>query len=203
MSRMVSRSRFRSMRALVVSFLMLALAASLPAHGTAEGKSAGNALSPAAARYPEYLSLADGLHVTGTPVEVDAGSYRLKVDGLVAKPLELSLSEVRALPRERLLMSLTCPGFFTDEGYWTGVRLEEILRLAGYKSSATAVDFTSIDGSYTQSLTLAEVRRGTVVVAYQFDDRDFPVYHGFPLRIAAEGHPGSVWVKWLGSITVR
>jgi DMSO/TMAO reductase YedYZ molybdopterin-dependent catalytic subunit len=65
------------------------------------------------------------------------------------------------------------------------------------------VDFASIDGSYTQTLTMAEALSGTVLVAYQFDDRDFPVWHGFPLRIAAEGKPGSLWVKWLGSITVR
>ncbi len=193
--------RSRSARALVVSLLMLSSIAWLRARGTVEGGAAGP--PPAATRTPEYLSLADGLHVTGTPVEVNVDSYRLKVAGLVAKPLELRLSEIRALPRERLLMSLNCPGFFTDEGYWTGVRLGEILRLAGYRSNARAVDFASIDGSYTQSLPLAEALKGTILVAYQFDDRDFPVYHGFPLRIAADGHPGSLWVKWLGSITVR
>ena len=195
--------RSRSARGSVVLFLMLASAAWLPARGTAERGVTGVPPAPASARYPEYLSLADGLHVTGTPVEVDAESYRLEVGGLVAKPLRLRLDEVRALPRERLLMSLNCPGFFTDEGTWTGVRLAEILRLAGYQSGARAVEFTSIDKKYTQSLTLAEALSDSVLVAYQFDDRDFPVYHGFPLRLAAGGQPGSVWVKWLGSITVR
>jgi len=182
---------------------MLACAAWLPARGTVENRAAGTGPAPAATRYPEYLSLADGLHVTGTPVEVNVDSYRLEVSGLVARPLALRLSEVRALPRERRRMSLNCPGFFTDEGYWTGVRLDEILRMAGYQSSAKAVDFASIDRSYTQSVTLAEALSGSILVAYQFDDADFPVYHGFPLRIAADGQPGSLWVKWLGSITVR
>jgi DMSO/TMAO reductase YedYZ molybdopterin-dependent catalytic subunit len=159
--------------------------------------------STAPSTYPEYLSLADGLHVTGTPIEVDAATYRLKVGGLVATPLELSLEEVRSMPAERLLMSLTCPGFFTDTGYWTGVRVAEILKRAGYRADASRVDFTSIDGSYSQSLPLASVLEANYLIAYQFDDRDFPVYHGFPLRLAAELMPGAIWVKWLGSITVK
>jgi DMSO/TMAO reductase YedYZ molybdopterin-dependent catalytic subunit len=186
--------------------LLLLLAAAplfLFAGGRTESVTEARTFDQATARYPEYLSLVDGLHVTGTPIEVDVDAYRLKVNGLVTKPLELRLSEVRALPQERLYLSLNCPGFFTDQGFWTGVRLEEILRLAGYKSGAKVVELSSIDGSYTQSLTLAEVLEGNVLVAYQFDDRDFPVYHGFPLRLAAEGQPGSIWVKWLGSITVR
>jgi DMSO/TMAO reductase YedYZ molybdopterin-dependent catalytic subunit len=173
------------------------------AGGRGEYDAGAKTLDQASDRYPEYLSLAQGLHVTGTPIEVDVESYRLKVNGLVTKPLELRLSEVRALPQERLFLSLNCPGFFTDEGNWTGVRLDTILRLAGCRAGATVVELTSVDGSYAQSLTLAEVLDGNVLVAYQFDDRDFPVYHGFPLRIAAEGQTGSKWVKWLGSITVR
>jgi DMSO/TMAO reductase YedYZ molybdopterin-dependent catalytic subunit len=97
------------------------------------------ASSSAASTYPEYLSLADGLHVTGTPIEVDAATYRLKVGGLVATPLALSLDEVRSMPAERLLMSLTCPGFFTDTGYWTGVRVAEVLKRAGYRADASRV----------------------------------------------------------------
>jgi DMSO/TMAO reductase YedYZ molybdopterin-dependent catalytic subunit len=182
----------------MVTALLFARIATISARGTPEAATASTGAS-----YPEYLSLVDGLHVTGTPLVVDAATYRLKVGGLVDKPLELSLDEVRALPRERLMISLDCPGFFTDTGYWTGVRVAELLRVAGYSSGARSVDMTSIDGSYTQSLTLAEVLETNVLVAYQFDDRDFAVYHGFPLRIAAEGQSGSTWVKWLGSITVK
>ena len=118
-------------------------------------------------------------------------------------PLALTLEEVRRLHAERLFMPLTCPGFFTDQGYWTGVRLGELLRMAGYRAGATTVVFSSVDGSYSQRLPLSVVLGENILVAYQFDDRDFPVYHGYPLRIAAEGHPGAVWVKWLGSITVE
>lgn len=186
----------RTARTLAIPFAFLALVSAASARGTREDP-------PDPSAYPEYLSLVDGLHVTGTPIVVDPASYRLRVGGLVEKPIELSIDEVRTLPRERLLITLECPGFFTDTGHWTGVQVAEILRLAGYSSRATAVDMTSIDGSYTQTLTIAEVLEGNVLVAYQFEDRDFAVYHGYPLRIAAEGKSGWTWVKWLGSITVR
>ena len=173
------------------------------ARGRAESAETQDPFDTGDSRYPAYLSLVDGLHVTGTPIEVDAGTYRLRVNGRVQKPLSLNLDEVRALPRQRLSFALECPGFFTDQGFWTGVPLKDLLALAGYDRDAAAVELTSIDGSYSQLVSLDTVLTGNVLVAYQFDDRDFAVYHGFPLRIAAEGEPGSVWVKWLGSITVQ
>jgi DMSO/TMAO reductase YedYZ molybdopterin-dependent catalytic subunit len=190
-------------RRLAVSVLLLvAAAAALSARGTPEPVSPPPDAVPESG-YPEYLSLVDGLHVTGTPIEVDVRTYRLHVGGAVATPLELSLDEVRALPSERIAMDLVCPGFFTDSGTWTGVPVAELLRMAGYDQNGTTVEFRSIDGSYAQSLPLYAVFEGEVLVAYQFDDRDFAVYHGFPLRIAVLGQPGAMWVKWLGSITVR
>jgi len=42
-----------------------------------------------------------------------------------------------------------------------------------------------------------------VSAAYEFNDKEFPVYHGFPLRVAAEGMQGNIWVKWLGEIVVQ
>jgi len=130
--------------------------------------------------YPEYLSLADGLHVTGTPIEVDAATYRLAINGKVREPQALSLEQVRALPAVRPLIDLECPGFFTDTGYWTGVPLRDLLDIAGMQNDAKAVEFISIDGSYSQSMSLSEIAERTVLVAYQFDGRDFAVYHGYP-----------------------
>jgi DMSO/TMAO reductase YedYZ molybdopterin-dependent catalytic subunit len=149
-----------------------------------------------------YLQLVEGLHVTGTPVEVDVETFRLRVEGDVERPLSLSLEQVRALPAVREEITLDCPGFFTDRGVWTGVPVRDLLALAGVRPGAAKVVFTSLSQGYTSTLALGELERNGVLVAYEFEGQPFPVVHGFPLRLAARDHPGSVWVKWLGEIRV-
>ncbi len=152
--------------------------------------------------YPQYLSLVDGLHVTGTPIEVDIDTYRLTISGNVAHPLSLSFEDVKKRDKTRMYLELNCPGYFTDKGFWTGVYVRDLLEEAGIGPDAHKVRFISIDGSYTKTLSLTDIQETNVLVVYEFEDKEFPVYHGFPLRIAVEGMAGSNWVKWLGSIVV-
>jgi DMSO/TMAO reductase YedYZ molybdopterin-dependent catalytic subunit len=150
-----------------------------------------------------YLSVVDGLHVTGTAVEVDARSYRLKIGGKVTSPLALSLEQIRDREPVREEARLTCVGFFTDNGTWTGVPLKSLLEAAGVKEGAREVVLTSVDDSYSVRLSLEKALEPRMLVAYEFDDRPLHVLHGFPLRLVAPGEQGSTWVKWLGSITVE
>lgn len=151
----------------------------------------------------EYLSLVDGLHVTGTPVKVDIESYRLKVEGDVENPLALSFDEILAMEAQQIYAELNCPGFFTDVGYWTGVRVRDILAKAGVSEDAAAVEFIALDKSYKKQLPLDLVQEDGFLIAYKFNDKIFPPVHGYPLRVVAKGEPGSVWVKWLGEIRVN
>ena len=159
----------------------------------------GNDISNA---QPSYLQLYEGLHITGTPIEVDIKSYRLKIIGAVEKELNLTFDEVKKLSSVRENIALECPGFFVDEGYWTGVKIPDLLNMAGLKKEAKRVKFISIDGTYSQTLALEEIRPNGFLISYQFNDKEFSKYHGYPLRVVADGEPGSVWVKWLGTIEV-
>jgi DMSO/TMAO reductase YedYZ molybdopterin-dependent catalytic subunit len=150
-----------------------------------------------------YLEVVDGLHVTGTAVAVDVQTYRLTVAGNVDAPRSFTLAEIRGREAVRREAPLTCPGFFTDNGAWTGVPLRDLLEAAGVREGARDVVLTSIDGSYSVRLPLKKALEPRMLVAYQFDDRPLHVLHGFPLRLVAPGEPGSTWVKWLGSITVE
>jgi DMSO/TMAO reductase YedYZ molybdopterin-dependent catalytic subunit len=144
----------------------------------------------------------DGLHVTGTPVEVDIDTYRLRIDGLVEREASYSYDEIRAMDAQSIDMVLVCPGTFTDQGTWTGVQLRNLLEPLGVDPAATKVRFHSIDESYSLAIDIDQLEND-VLVAWAFNGREFPVYHGYPLRICADGVFGAYWVKWLGRIEVQ
>ena len=149
-----------------------------------------------------YLDLYEGLHITGTPIDVDIKSYRLKIGGAVDKELSLTFDDVKKMESVREEIELVCPGFFVDKGFWTGVNVIDLLNLAGIKKEAKNVEFISIDSSYTQTLPIEKIKGDGFLIAYKFNDKEFSKYHGYPLRLTAKGEAGSYWVKWLGEINV-
>jgi DMSO/TMAO reductase YedYZ molybdopterin-dependent catalytic subunit len=147
--------------------------------------------------------LVEGLHVTGTPVDIDLQTYRLEVTGAVDTPLSLSLAEIQAMEAQREFVTLVCPGFFVDEGHWTGIRIADLLDLAGVKEEATQINFVAADGNYSATLRLPEVQGEGMLIAWAFEDKPLPKVHGFPLRVVAKDQQGNRWVKWLGEIVVK
>lgn len=134
---------------------------------------------------------------------MDIKTYRLKVNGLVKNPLSLAFDEVKQMPAVTNNMILDCPGFFTDKGDWTGVPVKTILERAGVTGQNAKITFVALDESYKQSFSLERAMSDDLIIAYQFNGKEFPEIHGFPLRLAAKGMAGSNWVKWLGEIRVE
>ena len=147
---------------------------------------------------PGYTELdpATGLHMTGTPQEIDLDSYRLRVTGLVERPLELTYDELRCLPKVRRQAKLVCPGFFVDEATWAGARIGEVLALAGVQEGATRIKLVGADG-YARELAIDEQLTDTGLVAYEWEGEPLPALHGFPMRIVLPEFSGGNWVKWL------
>jgi DMSO/TMAO reductase YedYZ molybdopterin-dependent catalytic subunit len=176
------------------------------AGGVGEGKAAlaqaGETAKPESQQF-NYLDEFEGLHITGTPIEIDISTYRLVVTGKVNKPLTLTLGEVKALTAVDRKLALECPGFFMDIGTWTGVPVRTLLERAGVQAEAVVVIFTTVDESYTTRLPLKQALSEDTLVAYHFNGKDFHRVHGFPLRLVAGGREGSDWVKWLGKIIVE
>jgi DMSO/TMAO reductase YedYZ molybdopterin-dependent catalytic subunit len=106
------------------------------------------------------------------------------------------------MPSVREEIELVCPGYFTDSGFWTGVKVIDIMNLAGLKTSAKSVNFISIDGSYSQILSLDLIKNDGFLIAYQFNDKEFSKYHGYPVRLVAKVRAGSTWVKWFRKMSV-
>ncbi len=141
--------------------------------------------------------------VTGaTPVR-DRVTYRLTVDGFVDTPLQVTLDELEAMPPTELVRDFQCvTGWRVPRVPWAGVRLADLLDRAGARPDAAAVRFYSIDGLYTESLTMDQARRDDVLVAYEMEHHPLPSVHGGPVRLYVAPMYGYKSLKWLDRIEV-
>jgi DMSO/TMAO reductase YedYZ molybdopterin-dependent catalytic subunit len=159
--------------------------------------------------------------------DVDATTWRLRVDGEVERPVELSLGDLRTLPRRTQAVTLECAGNgrarlsprplsqpwlveAVSTAEWTGTPLVAILDQARPRSGAVEVVFRGADRGvqggaeheYARSLSLEDARRDEVLLAYEMNGAPLPPQHGFPLRLVVPGWYGMASVKWLMSIDV-
>jgi DMSO/TMAO reductase YedYZ molybdopterin-dependent catalytic subunit len=143
-------------------------------------------------------------NLSGDP-SVDAQGWSLRVGGLVEKPIRLSLSELRALAGTSEYVTMECisnnvGGDLMSTGSFTGVRLRDLVAMAGAKPQGTWAAFTARDG-YAESLPMSLVQGAPeIIVAYALDGAPLPMSHGFPARMIIPGHYGMKGPKWLDSI---
>jgi len=141
--------------------------------------------------------------VTGGEPERSATDYRLRVSGLVDRPADLSLADLRGLPQTALVRDFQCvTGWRVPQVHWSGVRLADLLDHAGASTTAGAVRFTSFDGTYTESLTMTQARRDDVLVATHMLGKPVTRAHGGPVRLYVAPMYGYKSLKWLGGIEV-
>jgi DMSO/TMAO reductase YedYZ molybdopterin-dependent catalytic subunit len=155
------------------------------------------------AQTPKYTELdpTTGLHMTGTPQEIELASYRLKVTGKVDRPLNLTYDELRCMPRIEAEPVLICPGYFEDVATWAGAPLNDVLELAGIQAGATSISLLGADG-YSAFVPLDKARSGDNFLAYEWEGKPVPILHGFPVRAVFPALQGNKWVKWLVEIQV-
>ena len=157
--------------------------------------------------------------------EVNAEQWRLKITGLVGKPLELTLDEIEKRPRLTMPVAMECAGngraLFAPRrisqpwlleaignSEWTGTPLRGILQDAGLSSAAVEIVFTGLDQGvegeqiqfYQRSLTVDEAMRDEVLLVYEMNGEPLPPQHGYPLRLLMPGWYGMASVKWLDRI---
>jgi DMSO/TMAO reductase YedYZ molybdopterin-dependent catalytic subunit len=141
--------------------------------------------------------------VTGTLPHLDRATYRLKVEGMVERPLSLSLEDLAGLPRTELTHYFQCvTGWRVPDVHWSGVKLSDVLDRAGVRPGATALRFFSADGVYTESLTLTQARLPEVIVADAMIGSEVTPEHGGPVRLYVAPMYGYKSIKWLDRIQV-
>jgi DMSO/TMAO reductase YedYZ molybdopterin-dependent catalytic subunit len=141
--------------------------------------------------------------VTDGYPEESAAQYRLVVDGLVNKPLELTLADLQQMPATSLVKDFQCvTGWRVTGVHWKGVLLSTLLAEAGVQATAAALALGSFDGVYTESLTLSEAQRNDVIVAYEMNGAPLSTEHGGPVRLYVAPMYGYKSIKWLSHIQV-
>ncbi|MBN2244863.1 MAG: molybdopterin-dependent oxidoreductase [Candidatus Aminicenantes bacterium] len=136
-----------------------------------------------------------------TDVVIDLKTYRLKVTGKVGRPLSLSYDQILKYPSLTETVLLICPGFFANNGRWTGVSLESLLQEARIKGAAQYID---IIGAYEKGvrIQLKALDQKKIFLAYRINGETLPQKHGFPLRLVYEDAYGYDWVKYIDEIVV-
>ncbi len=133
---------------------------------------------------------------------VDLKDYFLTVDGKVGNNLELKYDDVIDMPSEERLIILVCVTGWDATVLWKGVRIEDLIDLAGgADEDANTVIFHCVDG-YTTSLPLFAVEQYDLLLAYQANGIDLPPELGYPFIVIAEDRYGYKWARWVDKITL-
>ena len=169
-------------------------------------------------------------HLDGIPNAVDLKTWRLQVEGNVAKPVSYSLADlIRKFPPETIAAANQCsgnsrsrlqprvPGGQWGNGAmgnarWTGVRLRELLRAAAPKTGSVQVQFQGLESGtgpegfgshfFQKSLDMTESALDECIVAYAMNGEPLPMLNGFPVRLVVPGYFATYWMKCLTWIRV-
>ena len=149
---------------------------------------------------PEYLALKDN----------DFADYRLKITGLVEKPLEISLAELHNMPSRTQITRHDCVEGWSCIAKWTGTPLSFVLDQARVRPTARYAVFHCYDNYgggedpafnlYYESCDLVDARHPQTILAYGLNGATLPVANGAPLRLRLERALGYKQPKYVHTI---
>ncbi|MEO8000567.1 MAG: molybdopterin-dependent oxidoreductase [Arenimonas sp.] len=142
---------------------------------------------------PEYLALLNN----------NFADYRLRIYGLVEKPMSLSLEQLRALPSRTQITRHDCVEGWSCIGKWKGAPMGALLDQAKPKANAKYVVFHCADSyenndeRYYESIYLHEAHHPQSILAYDMNDKILDVAHGAPIRVRLERKLGYKMAKYI------
>lgn len=137
--------------------------------------------------------------------ENDFKDWRLKVNGMVKNPLELSLADIKAMPKRTQITKHVCIQGWTGIAEWTGLPMREIVKLCQPDKKAKYVIFHCYDiyedgYPYYAGLRTSDMRDKQTILAYEMNGEPLPLNHGAPIRLRVEKKTGYKMAKWIKSI---
>ncbi len=131
--------------------------------------------------------------------------YRLVVDGRVARPLTLSLDDLRAMAQHSAELPIACVEGWSSSQRWTGVPLVDLLQRAGaHRDAEVRVHSLQQRRSYrTSDVNTTQAHDRDTLLALRVGGEELSIDHGYPLRLIAPNRPGVMQTKWVTRLEVR
>jgi DMSO/TMAO reductase YedYZ molybdopterin-dependent catalytic subunit len=145
--------------------------------------------------------------------------YKLRITGLVDKPVELTLADLKRRRKVEIDAGFECGGNnknlfqgLIGNARWGGVSVHDLLHDAGIQKAGIEVVFygtdtgkekirdTEVEQNFGRSMEAGDAMRPEVMLAYEMNGEPLPLYHGFPVRLIVPGWYGVANVKWLAQI---
>jgi DMSO/TMAO reductase YedYZ molybdopterin-dependent catalytic subunit len=129
--------------------------------------------------------------------------WSLKIDGLVRRPLQMTLQQLRAMAGRTQITRHDCVEGWSAIGKWTGVPLSAVLKLAAPRPEARFVVFHCADpmdangSKYYESIDFEDAYHPQTILAYDLNDGPLPIANGAPLRIRIERQLGYKMAKYI------
>jgi DMSO/TMAO reductase YedYZ molybdopterin-dependent catalytic subunit len=129
--------------------------------------------------------------------------WRLRIDGLVERPVSLSLADLRALPSRTQITRHDCVEGWSAIGKWQGVQLGPLLQTVGLKPNARfavmhcADNYAGGADMYYESIDLVDGFHPQTILAYALNGQQLGIAHGAPLRLRVERQLGYKHAKYL------
>jgi DMSO/TMAO reductase YedYZ molybdopterin-dependent catalytic subunit len=128
--------------------------------------------------------------------------WRLAVDGLVDRPISLSVAQLKGEASRSQITHMACEEGWSYIAEWTGVPLARVLEMAGVRSQAKYLVYFSIEKDWWDSIDLEEARHPQTLLAYGMNGGELPVANGGPLRIRVPRQLGYKNVKFVNRLTL-
>jgi len=128
--------------------------------------------------------------------------WRLSLDGMVARPASLSLSDLRRFPVRSQITEVVCEEGWSYIAEWIGTPLAEVLNASQLLPQARYLVYFSIDRDWWESIDMADALHPQTLLTYAMNDGDLPVGFGGPLRLRVPRQLGYKSVKFITRLTV-
>jgi len=135
------------------------------------------------------------------PMLENPSAWRLRVDGLVRQPLELSLPELMRMPRVSYTVKHHCVEGWSAIATWHGVPVSAVVQRCRPLDAARYIRFVSFDSDYSNGWDMASALHPQTILAYGMNDNPLPPAYGAPLRLYSPTKLGYKMTKYLVSLT--